>query len=110
MIDYIYYLNELLDPYRVYRIGPFSAVDTIGAYLGALLVAPLVKRLAKKMGLAVTIPEILALILPTALIFHVLFGMDTAFTRMFFESGNYVAKGVIFLMALFGLKSIARLT
>ncbi len=94
---------------RSYRLGPFSAVDTLGAYLIVYAIAPFLSRMLAKLGITITRLEWLSLTLPIALGTHILFGVDSVFTKMFFDPGNYGAKVLIVAMTLFGLKSALRI-
>ena len=93
---------------RVYRIGPFSAIDTLGAYGIVLLVSPLLVWLWKKVGIETTILEWLALVLPMGLLAHIIFQVRTPFTEMFLGSGSWFAKIVLVAMVCFGVKGFVR--
>ncbi|MES2953039.1 MAG: hypothetical protein V4674_00570 [Patescibacteria group bacterium] len=102
-------LDSAVTYLRSYRLGPFSAIDTIGAYLLVYALAPFLSRQVAKLGITITRLEWVALTLPIALATHTIFGVESAFTKMFFDPANYGAKILILAMVLFGLKSAVRI-
>lgn len=92
-----------------YRIGPFSAVDTLGALFIAYLIAPLLSAAVRRLGFEVPRSSWLWLTVPVAVVVHLFTRPDTALTKMILDpSGNYLAKGVLLLMILTGFRGMKR--
>ncbi len=101
-------MNDFLLWIRHYRIGPFAMFDTFGTYIIVYLIAPRLSAVFAKIGITITRGEWMALALPIALVFHLIFNVDTPFTRMFLDPNNYLAKILIIAMVLFGLKGVVK--
>lgn len=101
-------MDAFLPWIRQYRIGPFTMFDTFGTYIVVFLIAPLLSKLFTKMGITITRSEWMALALPVALVFHLAFNVNTPFTKMLLDPGNYLAKIVIIAMVIFGLKGVVK--
>ncbi len=101
-------MNDFLVWVRQYRIGPFTMFDTFGTYIIVFLIAPWLSKLFAKLGITITRSEWMALALPVALAFHLVYKINTPFTKMFLDPHNYLAKVVILAMVVFGLKGVAR--
>ena len=100
-------MDAILATLRVYRIGPFSAFDTVGAYLVVAVVAPWLTRMFAKIHISISPLQWLSLTLPLALAAHLLAGVNSPFTKMFLDSGNIVAKVIVMVMVIVGLKDVA---
>jgi len=98
---------NLLDLLRQFKIGPFAIFDTVLAYVGIFLVAPLLTKLFYRFHLNISRTSWLWLTLPIAVIFHIAFGQNTPFTKMFLDlSGFYGAKIILLFMLYMGLRDI----
>lgn len=62
---------------RQFRIGPFTIFDTVSAYLGILLLAPLLSWLTSKINLKIPVVSWIWFTMPLSVIFHVLFRQST---------------------------------
>jgi hypothetical protein len=93
-----------IETLRSFRVGPFAVFDIATAYIGIYLVAPYLTKLFLLIGISVTRAQWLWLTLPIALLVHVVFGIDTALTRMVLNpSGHYIAKLVVAGMFFMGI-------
>lgn len=90
---------------RSFRFGPFTYFDTLGAFLGTALLAPLLSKLFKKAGIVIPFQSWLWFVLPISVIAHSLKGVETPFTKMTFEGKN-AALAVVLICALMGLRKI----
>ena len=100
-------MDAILTALRVYRIGPFSVFDTLGSYLIIAAIAPWLTRLFAKLHISISPLQWLSLTLPLALAAHLLAGVNSPFTKMFLDSGNIVAKVIVMVMVIVGLKDVA---
>jgi hypothetical protein len=103
-------MNSLIESLRQYKIGPFSIFDFVTAYLGLLIISPLIIWLFAKMRLRITIVSIMWFVLPLSVVTHIAIGSDTPFTKMVLDpSGNYLAKIIILVMIILGAWGISRI-
>jgi hypothetical protein len=99
---------SMLEFLRQYRIGAFSIFDTVTAYGVVYLLAPRLIRWFGLIHVQFTRGNILWLVLPLAVIVHLIFGLHTPFTRMVMDpSGHYLAKAAVLAMLFFGLRGVA---
>jgi hypothetical protein len=92
---------------RQFRILNFAIFDFVASYIGMLLFAPLLSRIAKKAGLNLTLSHWLWLTLPLSVVFHLAFSRMTPFTQAVVgTSGGYLEKLIIIGMLYMGLKDI----
>ena len=90
---------------RQFKVGPFAVIDTVAAYIGVFLLAPLLTKLALKANLRVSKAQWLWLVLPISIVFHIIFGQITPLTRLVIDPNNhYLVKFVILVMLFMGLK------
>ena len=95
---------------REYRIGPFTIFDTVLAYLGILIISPLLIKLFSLVHLKITLASWLWLTMPLSVIFHLVFSQDTPLIKVLLNSNNsYIAWAVILFMTFMGLKDIRRI-
>lgn len=92
---------------RQFRVGSFTVFDTLLAYIGIFLVAPLLSKLFAKINIYISRSNWLWLTLPIGVMFHLIFQQKTPFTRMFLDpNGFYIEKIVILFMFYMGLRHI----
>ncbi len=92
---------------RQFRIGQFTVFDTLTAYVGVFLLAPLVSKLFSKINIYIPKTGWVWLTLPIAVIFHLFLNQNTPFMKMFLNpSGDYIAKIVLLFMLYMGIKNI----
>ncbi len=102
-MDYVTMLRE-------YRIGPFTIFDTVLAYLGILIISPLLIKLFSLVRLKITLASWLWLTMPLSVIFHLVFSQDTPLIKVLLNSNNsYIALAVLLFMTFMGLKDIRRI-
>ncbi|MFA6006608.1 MAG: hypothetical protein WC764_02695 [Candidatus Paceibacterota bacterium] len=86
---------------RSYRVGPFAIFDFALSYVAVYFLAPYLSKLFALVGISINREQWLWLTLPIALITHLVFRIDTPFTRMMLDpSGGYIAKFVIIFMLI----------
>lgn len=93
---------------RTFRFGPFTYFDTLGAFLGTALLAPLLTKLFKRLGYSIPFESWMWFVLPLGVIAHKAKGIDTPFTKMTFEGKN-AALAVVLICALMGLRKVKRM-
>jgi len=92
---------------RQFRVGPFTIFDTVLAYVGIFLLAPLLSKVFVKLHLTIYRTAWLWLTLPIGVLFHLLFRQDTPLMRMLFNPSQfYIPVIVLTIMLFMGLKSI----
>lgn len=92
---------------RQYRIGPFTIFDTVTAYVGIFLVAPILSKLFSWVHISIPKTSWLWLTLPISVAVHFILHINTPFMKMFLDpNGSYIAKIVLLFMLLMGLKQI----
>lgn len=94
---------------RQYRIGPFTIFDTVLAYVGVLILAPLLTKLFLKVHVKIPLISWLWFTMPISVIFHIMFRQDTPLMRILFNSDKfYIAAGVLLFMIYMGLRRVRR--
>jgi hypothetical protein len=83
---------------RQFRIGPFAIFDTIGAFLGIWLLAPLLSWITKKFKIKTERVQWLLLTLPLSVISHFIIGQQTPLIEMLLASPY--KKPLLFLLIL----------
>jgi hypothetical protein len=92
---------------RSFRIANYALFDLAIAFLGIVLLAPLLSRLALKVGLKIPLSSWLFFTLPLSILSHLLVGNKTAMTKNFLDPhGHYLLKILIIILLLLGLKEI----
>ena len=95
---------------RQFRVGEYAIFDFTIAFLGVFLVAPLLSKIFRKIGIEIPKYNWLFFTLPIAVITHLLIGRMTPMTSKFIDlSGHYVLKIVIIGLFILGLRNIKRL-
>ncbi len=100
---------EYLSWLRQFKLGPFALFDTALAFAGVLVVAPLLTKLFVKIGVNIPRTAWLWLTLPVSVAAHVLVNQSTPLTQLTLDpNGGYVAKIVLLVMTVAGLRLIKR--
>ncbi len=97
---------------RQFRIGPFTIFDTVTAYLGVLIVSPILRWLFSKLHLKVPVSSWLWLTMPLSVIFHVVFHQTTPLMKILADPGQiqfYIAVLILLAMTFLGLRKISRI-
>jgi len=101
---------DFISVLRQFRIGPFTVFDTLLAYVGIYLVAPILSKLFLKFNINISRTSWLWLTLPIGVIFHLILNQNTPFTNMFLDqNGGYLSKIILILMLYMGLRNIKKL-
>jgi ABC-type enterochelin transport system permease subunit len=97
----------IINTLREFKIGQFAIFDSVLAYVGIFLLAPLLTKIFYKFHLNITRSAWLWLTLPIAVIFHLVFRQNTPFMKMFLGPNGYLVAKVILLSMLFmGVRNI----
>lgn len=102
-----------LEYLRQFRIGPFTIFDTVLAYLGVLILSPILMWLASKFHLKIPIVSWLWFTLPLAVIFHIIFNQSTPLMKMLTNPGQlqfYIAVIILFVMIYMGFRKISKIS
>jgi len=79
----------IISKLREYKVGPFAIFDFVTAYGGAYLVSSYTKKYISK-------ERLMYLVLPTAIITHIVLGIKTPLTDMVIDpKGGWIAKAVV---------------
>jgi hypothetical protein len=91
---------DYLQILRQFKIGPFAVFDTVTAYLGVFLIAPLLTKLFSKMNIIISRAGWIWLTLPISVLFHLVFRQNTPFMKMLLDQ-RYLFIPVIMLIGMF---------
>jgi hypothetical protein len=98
---------NIIDFLRQYKIGSFSIFDFALAYIGLFLLSPLIIKALHYFHIRITQMNIMWLVLPLAILVHVLVGQHTPMTKMFLDLHNYYfLKALILFMIYMGFKGV----
>ena len=94
---------------RQFRISGFTIFDSALAFLGMFLLAPLLSKIFKKMGVEVPKRNWLLLTLPIGIVAHMLIGQTTPLTKQFLDiRGYYGLKIFILGLCVLGIMGIKK--
>lgn len=100
---------NIISTLRQYRIGPYSIFDFVTAYLGILIISPLLKKVAARFGLNISITHWLWLTVPIGIVTHIIIRQQTLLTSQFLNpNGDYLVKVIVLFMVYMGLKDIKK--
>ena len=91
---------DYLQILRQFKIGPFAVFDTVIAYLGVFLIAPLLTKLFSKMNIIISRTGWMWLTLPISVLFHLVFRQNTPFMKTLLDQ-RYFFIPVIILIGMF---------
>jgi len=95
---------------RQFRFGEYAFFDLSISFLGMWLISPILTKACRKIGIDIPKKNWVILTLPIGIVFHLLFGAMTPFTRSFLDlNGHLIEKGVVTLSILFGFFGIKRI-
>jgi len=100
-----------LEYVRPFRMGPFAIFDTVTAFLGILILSPLLTWLAAQLHLKISTRAWLWFTLPLAVIFHVIFQQSTPLMKILSNPGHvefYIAISILVAMTYMGLRKIKK--
>jgi hypothetical protein len=98
-----------IDFLRQFRIGGFAIFDLSTAFLGILLLSPVLSWIFRKVGLEIPKKSWIFWTLPIGILTHLLIGRKTPMTVEFFDpSGHYVLKAAIVGLLILGTRGIRR--
>ena len=95
---------------RQFRIGQFAIFDFALAFLGILLISPLLSKIFMKIGIEIPRRSWLFFTLPIGIFAHLLIGRMTPMTKEFLDiNGHYLLKAIIigsFILGMIGIKRV----
>lgn len=103
---------DYLSTVRQYRVGSFALFDTVVAYVGIFLLAPLLTKLFLKEYIAIPRASWMWLMLPISVVFHLIFSQNTPFMKMLVNPQQlqfYMATIMFFAMTYMGIRGIKKL-
>lgn len=95
---------------RQFKIGPFAIFDTVSAYLGILLLAPLLTWLFSKVNLKIPVVSWLWFTMPLSVIFHLLFRQTTPVIKILISPNQlqfYITLFTLLIMVYVGFRKIS---
>ena len=98
---------------RQFRMGPFTVFDTGTAYLGVLILAPLLTWITTKIRLKIPIISWLWFTLPLSVIFHMIFHQSTPLIKILVNPRHfqfYIAIFILFAMTYMGFRKISKIS
>lgn len=98
-----------IDILRQFRIGPFTIFDTATAYLGILIISPLLTWIFSKIHFHISTVSWLWLTLPISVIFHLVLSQNTPLMKILSDPLKfdfYFVLIVLIFMTYMGLKDI----
>ena len=100
---------DIINFLRQFRIGGYAIFDFAISFLGIYLLAPLLSKLFRKIGIEIPKLNWLFFVLPLAIVAHLIFGPITPMTKYFIDlNGHYVLKIIILGSFILGLRNIRR--
>jgi hypothetical protein len=100
----------IIEILRQYRIGEFTIFDFSTAFLGMLILSPILSWIFGKVGIKIPKKNWLFLTVPIGIITHLIIGQKTPLTSEFLDPGShYVTKIVIAGMFILGMVGIKRI-
>lgn len=95
---------------RQYRIGEFAVFDVSIAFLGMLILSPILSKIFRKFGIEIPKKNWLFLTIPIGIIVHILIGQKTPLTSEFIDpGGHYIVKIVVIGLFILGMTKIKRI-
>lgn len=100
-----------LEYLRQFKIGPFAIFDTVVAYLGILILSPVLNWLMSKLNIRVPIISWLWFTLPLSVVFHLIFNQSTPLMKILMDPSHlqfYIAALILLAMAYVGFSRIGK--
>lgn len=98
---------------RQFRIGQFTIFDTVLAYIGMLLLAPILTWLMSKLHIKVPLISWIWFTMPLSVIFHVIFRQITPLIKLLADPMQiqfYIAFIVLVFMVYMGSLNISKIS
>lgn len=101
---------DIISFLRQFRVGGFALFDFTMAFLGIFLLAPLLSKIFRKIGLEIPKLSWMFWTLPIGIIVHMLLGKHTPLTEEFLDSnGHYLSKIIILVLFILGIMGIKKI-
>jgi hypothetical protein len=98
-----------IDFLRQFRIAGFAIFDLSTAFLGILILSPILSWLFRKLGVEIPKRSWIFWTLPIGIITHLIIGRKTPMTTEFFDqSGHYILKIIIIALLILGIRGVKR--
>lgn len=95
---------------RQYRIGPFPIFDTALAYVGILIISPLLTWLFSKIHVRIPWYSWLWFTVPLSVVFHILFHVNSPLMKMLFDLKTAIPVVIVLIVMMFmGGRSIKKI-
>ncbi|MBP9718865.1 MAG: hypothetical protein KBD46_00155 [Candidatus Levybacteria bacterium] len=97
---------------RQFRIAQFAIFDTTAAYVGILILSPILTWLMSKLHIKIPIISWLWFTLPLSVIFHMIFHQSTPLMKILANPGHfqfYIAIFILFVMTYMGFRKISKI-
>lgn len=95
-----------IEQLRSYKVFEMAIFDLVLAYVGVLILTPLLVWVFKKIGVKTTLTTWMWLTLPLSVVFHLAVGQKTVLTDMTMNlEGDYLIKIVLILMVFLAWRS-----
>ena len=101
-----------LEYLRDFKVGPFTMFDTTLAFVGVLIVSPILTWLVAKLNYKVPLVSWLWFTVPVSIIFHAIFQQDTPLIKILTDPHTlafYVAIIVLVFMTYMGTINVSKL-
>jgi hypothetical protein len=96
-----------IETLRQFRIFEYAIFDLALAFIGIAILAPLLSKLSRKIGLEISLKSWLLLTLPISIVSHILVGEITPMTESFLRpEGHYLLKIITVIVLFWGIKEI----
>lgn len=95
---------------RQFKIGPFAIFDTVSAYLGIFLLAPILAWLFSKINLKIPVVSWMWFTMPLSVVFHFLFRQSTPVIKILsnpIQPQFYITSLTLLVMGYMGFRKIS---
>ena len=98
-----------IDFLRQFRMAGIAVFDLLVAFLGILLLSPVLSWLFRKLGVEIPKLSWIFWTLPIGIVTHLIIGRKTPMTMEFIDpSGHYVLKIFIIILLILGMMGVKR--
>lgn len=95
---------------RSFRLGGYAIFDFAISFIGMAIIAPLLTKGVRKLGIEIPFCSWMLLVIPIAVLSHLLAGTDTRLTRQVLDpNGFYLQKAIVLICLIIALIKIKRI-
>ncbi len=98
-----------LEHLRQFKIGPFAIFDTVVAYLGILIISPILNWLMSKLHIKVPIISWICFTLPLSVVFHLISNQSTPLMNILANPSHfqfYIVTFILLAMTYVGFRNL----